>query len=63
MYLAKVKDTANIVEGFAQKEISAIAALKVWQTHALGDRAESDLFHALEKMFTKDQLSHGIALK
>ena len=48
VFTSKVKDPAKAIEGFAQKERKADVD-PVWLTHALGDKAESDLFQALER--------------
>ena len=50
VFASKVKDPSKAIEGFAEKKRKTDVD-PVWLTHALGDKAESDLFQALEKEF------------
>jgi hypothetical protein len=49
VFTSKVKDPGKAIEGFPQKGISDVDP--VWLSHALGDKAESSLFQALEREF------------
>ena len=49
VFTSKVKDPSKAIEGFAEKKRNTDADESVWLTHALGDKAESDLFQALER--------------
>ena len=48
VFAPKVKDSDKAIEGFLQKHGSDNA---VWLTHAVGDKAESDVFYDVEKQF------------
>ena len=48
VFAPKVKDSEKAIEGFLQKPGSDNA---VWLTHAVGDKAESDVFYDVEKQF------------